>query len=298
MGHIFRAETAAMSGTREPVGRFMRRDAWTEGRQFLEEAVRREPDDAEARAHLGFFCVKESRYDVRRGLAEFDAALRRDPRCWIARIYRAVVRAYLKEYDAAMKEVREAEAAGAPAESAAWAEGCVELEAGSAEKAGVHFRRLVAMRPESGNMLMLAKACSQAGDNEQALAWAKKASGTDPDDFRAPVYMGIYLAYLRRFAESRAALTKAETMKKDYALLHHTWAYVAREEGKGTEVEERLRTVLDIDPDYVTSRKMLADLCAGSGRVEEARRHYLSALELFPDYAEARDGLRRLEPLR
>jgi tetratricopeptide (TPR) repeat protein len=270
---------------------FARRDAWSEGRRFFEDVARRNPRNAEACAHLGFFSVKESRYDTRRGMAEYEAALRLDPACAAAYLYRAVTRAYLGQRQAAVADLRAAETNGADPDDLLWAKGCVELEAGSAEKAAALFNRLVERRADSSGYLMLAKAYAQAGKNMEALDSAAKAAEADPRDFRAWVYAGIYLAYLQRYEEARASLSRAETMEKRYALLHHAWAYVARAEGKTTETEERLRTALDVDPDYVTSRKMLADLCAETGRPEEARRHYKAALELFPDYAEAREGL-------
>ena len=273
---------------------FARRDAWRAGRIFFEEAVLREPRGADAHAHLGFFCVKETLFDTKRGLAEFAAALELDPACVWAYLYRSFTLGSLQRLEAAREAIRAAERLGAGVEDLTWARACVELDAGSVDEAVAQFRRLVDLENDSTSMILLSQAYSQRGHNNEALAWARKAFETDPEDFRAPTYMGVYLAYLRRFGEARAALEKAQSFGVPYALLHHTLAFAARGEGKTGESERHLRKALEIDPEYVTSRKRLADLCAASGRVPEAREHYLKALERFPDYKGAREALLRL----
>ncbi len=295
LGNFLCQETEELT-LREKVRGFMSRDRWREGRRILEEEVRRDPGDAEARAHLGFFCVKESRYDTARGLAEYAAALALDPKCFAANLYRAVTLGYLGKPAEAMKDLDAAEDNNAPPDDLLWAEGCVALETGSPEKAQALFRRLVELRPDSSGYIMLAKSYYQAGRIDEALVWLTKSLEADPQDFRPLVYRGIYLAFLRRFDEARGALAQAERMNKDYALLHHSLAYIDREEGKIADAERRLRTALAVDPDYVTSMKMLAEICAESGRVEEAENYYKAALELFPDYREAREGLSRIQP--
>ena len=279
---------------KEKARSFARRDAWRAGRIYFEEAVLREPRNADAHAHLGFFCVKETLFDTKRGLAEFAVALDLDSSCVWAHLYRSFTFGSLQRLEAAREAIRAAERLGARPEDLTWARACVELDAGSVDEAVAQFRRLVEMERDSTSMILLSQAHSQAGDNVQALAWAQKASEADAEDFRAPVYMGVYLAYLKRFAEARAELKKAEESGAGYPLLHHTLAYAAREEGKTDEAERHLREALAVDPEYVTSRKWLADLCAASGRVPEAREHYRRALERFPGYTEAREALLRL----
>jgi tetratricopeptide (TPR) repeat protein len=280
---------------REKARSFSRRDDWRAGRLFFEGEVRRDPGGAEAHAHLGFFCVKESLFDTKRGLAEFSAALALDPGCVWAHLYRSFTLGSLQKLAQAREAVAAAERLGARPEQLAWARACVELDAGSVDEAVVQFRRLVDLEKDSTSMILLSQAYSQAGDNAEALAWAGRAFAADAGDFRAPAYMGIYLAYLKRFAEARAELERALALGPDYPLSHHALAYVAGQEGKSDEEERRLRKVVELDPEYVTSRKRLADICAATGRVPEAREHYRRALERFPEYKEAEDALRRLD---
>ncbi len=279
---------------REEARRFARRDRWTAGRIYFEEAVRLRPTFADARAYLGFFCVKESRFDTARGLAEFSAALELDPTCAAAYVYRAITLGSLLRRAEADAALAAAEKFGAPPADLALARGSVELEAGSVEKAVVHFQALVELEKDATSLLLLAQAHLQAGRREEALSCARQAFAAEPDDFRAPVYGAIALAYLERFEEARAELNRASELDADYALLHHTRAYVALKTCSLKEAEEHARACLRCDPHYVTSRKLLADLCAASGRVEEARAHYQTALLLFPDYTEAREALQRL----
>ncbi len=280
---------------REKARGFSRRDDWSAARHFFEAEVLRVPRGAEVHAHLGYFCMKESRYDTSRSLTEYSAALALDAGCALAHVYRAVTLASLQRPAQAREALLAAERLGAAPEDLIWARGSVELDAGSAAEAVSRFGLLVEREKDSTSMILLSQAHSQAGDNAAALAWAKKAAAADPGDFRAPTYAGIYLAYLKRFAEARAELEKALLGGAQYPLLRHALAYVAREEGKPAEEERRLRETLALDPEYVTSRKRLADVCAATGRVQEAREHYHRALERFPDYEEARESLDRLD---
>jgi tetratricopeptide (TPR) repeat protein len=283
-----------MSALSEKARGFSSRDAWRAGRLFFEEEVRRAPRSADAHAHLGFFCVKETLFDTKRGLAEFAAALELDPDCVWAYLYRAFALGSLQQPEAAREAILAAERRGARPEDSTWARACVELDAGSVAEAVALFRRLVDAEKDSTSMILLSQALSQAGDNVEALAWATKAFAADAADFRAPTYAGIYLAYLNRFGEARAELERAAGLNDEYPLLHHALAHVALEKGDKKEAERRLRKALEVDPEYVTSRKWLADLCAASGRVPEAREHYRRALERFSGYKEAREALLRL----
>ena len=279
---------------REKARSFSRRDAWRAGRLSFEEEVHRAPRNAEAHAHLGFFCVKETLFDTKRGLAEFSAALALDAGCVWAHLYRSFTLGSLQDLAGAREALSAAERLGARPEDLTWARACVELDAGSVTEAVAQFRRLVDMEKNSTSMILLSQALSQAGDNAEALVWARKAFEADSEDFRAPTYMGVYLAYLKRFVEARAELEKAAAFGAAYPLLNHTLAYVAKEEEKSDEEERHLRDALAVDPEYVTSRKRLGDLCAASGRVPEAREHYRRAVERFPGYAAAREALKRL----
>ena len=286
----------AQARLNEAARRFARRDSWKSGRLFFEKAVRRDPGSADARAHLGFFCVKESRFDTKRGLAHFDAALALDPGCAAAYVFRAITLGSLRRKAAASAALSTARRRGASARDLAYAQGSVELESGSGEKAIAHFRRLVRIEADSTSMILLSQAYSQAGKNKDALAWARRASAADRRDFRAHVYAGIALIHLGRSKEARAELGKAAAGGgARYPLLHHSRAYLARREGSARDAERHSRSALRCDPDYVASRKLLADICAESGRIKEARRHYRRALRLFPDYPEAREALRRLQ---
>jgi len=279
---------------REAALRFIRRDAWKDGRAFFEDAARKTPENAEAHAHLGFFLVKESRYDTTRGLAELDRALRLDPGCALACVYKAIVLACLRDGAAAARAVEGARRLAAAPQDLLWAQAYIELNTGDVKKAIGHFRALAETSGDATSLILLSQAISQSGDDMEALKVARKAAEKDPDDFRAPLYAGIYLVQLGRCEEARRELAHAAKLNGASPLLHHTLAYAALREVRIAEAEGHLREALRLDPDYVTSRKMLADLCAASGRTAEARSHYERALTLFPDFPEAHEALRRL----
>jgi tetratricopeptide (TPR) repeat protein len=279
----------------EAARRFARRDSWKAGRLYFEKTVRARPRDAQARANLGFFCVKETRFDTKRGLAQFGAAIALDPGCADAYIYKAITLGSLGRAGGAAAALSSAKRCGASASDISFARGSVELESGSGKKGIVHFRRMVQLEKDSTSMILLCQAYIQAGKNKEALKWARRACAADRNDFRARVYAGIALIYLGRLAEARTELKKASKGGGSYLLLRHTLAYLAVLEGDTREAERRLRSALRLDPRYAPSIKLLGDLCADTGRVREARRQYRRALKLFPGHSEVRDALRRLD---
>jgi tetratricopeptide (TPR) repeat protein len=53
------------------------------------------------------------------------------------------------------------------------------------------------------------------------------------------------------------------------------------------EAERYYRRSLEIDPHYPLAHFNLGNICDEQGRLEEARAHYVVALLLLPDYADA-----------
>jgi len=269
---------------RDTARRFANRDAWSEGRAWFEAR----PPEPESLAHLAFFVVKESRYDTDRGLALIDRALERDPSCAVAYVYRAMILGTLLQEAPARVALAEARARGALEEDLVRTEAWMNLDLWRMDEALAGFHRLVEICPASTSAILLCTAYLQASRHEDAHHWALQAAAREPDDFRAPTYAGVALAYLGRHEEARAALSDALALRADSPLVHHTLAWIAYDEEDLAAAERHLRDALAADPLYVTSRKMLGDVCARTDRAEEAREHYDEALRSFPDYAAAR----------
>ncbi len=289
---------------REIARRYANRDRWTPGRVVFERMVRLSPNNAEAYAHLAFFVVKEGRYDTERGLTLLDRALTLDPQCAIAWVYRAMILGTLlaaEDAHTALETARRMSSACEGRQRAllevdilrtrAW----IDLDLWRLDDAIAGFERLVELCPESSSCILLATAYIQAGRFEEGLRAAHAALSREPDDFRGFAYAGVALLRLRRLDDARACLASAIALNPRSPLCHHTLAVASLGEGEVLAAEAHLRASLRADRRYVTSRKLLADLCAQSGRTAEARRHYRQAVAAFPGYTDAKAALEALE---
>jgi Flp pilus assembly protein TadD len=279
------------SSLRATARRFANRDAWTEGRAWFEERL----VDAESRAHLAFFVAKESRYDTDRAFALLAESLSLDPACALAWVYRAMILGTLLRSDEAADALERAAALGALEEDLVRTRAWIALDAWRLDDAIEGFARLVEICPESSSCVLLATAHLQAGQYEDAVVWARRALEREADDFRGHAYAGVALTYMGRFRDAREELLAAARLAPGSPMVHHALGYAALQAGDEAAAERHLRDAVRVDPLYVTSQKLLADLCARSGRAGEARTRYLAALTLFPDYPAAREGLARLE---
>lgn len=273
---------------------FANRDRWVDGVAFFEKYVNEHPSCAEARAHLAFFVVKESRYDTERGLRLIEDALHIDAECAVAWVYRGMIFGTLLQEEPALQALHEARRLGALEADVVRTRAWISLDLWRLDDALAGFHHLVEICEESSSCVLLSTAYLQAGKWEEACHHAREALRREPDDFRAYAYAGVALAYLGRHAEARGELEEALRLCPTSPLVHHTLGYSALQEGDVDAAELHLRNALTADPRYVTSRKLLGDICAGSNRVEEARAHFESALETFPDFSAARQALEAL----
>ena len=283
-----------MSLMRAQARRYANRDAWIEGRRFFETRVEQYPLDAQARAHLAFFVVKESRYDTQRALRLLDEAIALDPGCAIAWVYKSMVLGTLLDESGAREALERAEAAGALEEDVVRTRAWNALDVWKLDEAIAGFEHLVEICAESSSCVLLATAFLQAGKHDDARRWALAAVEREPDDFRGHAYAGIAVLAQGSVAEARAHLEQAAALAPDSPMVAHALGMAALREGDLTRAERHLRAAVRIDPLYVTSQRALADLCARDGRTAEARRHYEAALAVFPGYLEARAGLEAL----
>lgn len=72
-------------------------------------------------------------------------------------------------------------------------------------------------------------------------------------------------------------------------------AYVCWRRGKNAEAQELLQRAEAVNPSDARVHSSMGQFFAGTGRLEQARREYQTALRLAPDNAEAREGLKELD---
>ena len=275
--------------------RFADRDAWSDGRAWFEARAAEHPEDPLVLSYLGFFVVKESRFDTARGSALVEQALQLDPRCALAVAYRAMICGATCRGDEALRDLALARDLGL--EQAEWLRvaGWIYLDLWMLDEAIEAYHALVELVATSTSSMLLATAYLQAGRLDEARSWACRAAELDPDDVRAWTYAGVACAYGGQLEAADELLARASQCPRQSPLLHHTRAWVAVRRACWAEAEGHLLEVLRLDPLYVTSIKLLGDVRVALGRLPEARACYERSLELFPSYDEARKALEALD---
>lgn len=218
---------------------------------YLQSAIERKPDYANAHSNLGLVLLDGDRFD------EAEAAFLRalelapndpDPVINLGNLYRATKR---------------------PAE---------------AERS---YRNALNMAPENVNALynfgLLLAEQDRLGEAEAAF---RRALGIQPD--QADVYndLGNVLKDTLRFHESKQAYRKAIALRPDYADAHCNLGMLLVEEGKQDAAMAEFRRTLELAPGHPDALNSLANQLSMSGQLEQAEQAYRQALAIRPDCAD------------
>ncbi len=235
----------ALLGKQDPRGAF-----WQ-----LDETVRLDPANLDARLELGQFLIFQKEPEQRRALEYADEVLKADPKRWEAHVLKARA-----------------------------------LEAlGEAEDAGEHYQAAVAAAPDKGTpLLLLANYQRVAGRAAEAEANFRKLTEVDAG-FAAQAALGGFLATQpERGAEAEAAYRKGIELAKEsevspaHLLLANYFAGTQRL----ADAEQVLRDAVAAAPGNLDLIYALARFFHALGRVSEADAMIQQATEAKPKDAE------------
>lgn len=272
---------------------------------FLEEAIRLEPADADAHANLGALLLKSGQYP--QALAAYAAALTLQPDNAAARLGLPRALAGSDLPDLAVAAFRDGLAASPEPSEAPTA---VEL----AKLLGAHGRRedarallddMLARHPEHEALLRIARELAEPADCTEEVAeavdMASNADGvTDP----------VTAAARRLTATPRvASATLCEALFME-GCRHHRGGHIERSKrfferilkidpahvnalcnlgaitlglGEVPRALALLQSAVTLAPELAPARIALADALMAGGRFEQAGAHYRKALELLPN---------------
>jgi tetratricopeptide (TPR) repeat protein len=223
-----------------------------------EEALRINPDYAEANNNLGGALMKQDRLEE--AIAHFQQALRTRP-------------------DYADAHYNLGNALG---------------QLGRLQEAVGHYEQALRIRPgfaEAHNNL--AKTLIQMGRPAEAIEHWKQALGINPDFAEAQYNLGLALMGEGRLQEAIGHYEKALRIKPDDVQAQCNLGNALVQTGKPQEAIERYEQALRIDPDYAEAHYNLGVALKQAGRVQEAIQHYEQALRIKPDFVEAQNALAR-----
>ncbi len=135
---------------------------------------------------------------------------------------------------------------------------------------------------------------------ERALVEVRRAQAAAPWSFLPYYFLGDLQMRLGRLAEARADLTRAIRIAPRHAASHLALGLLCLQERKPAEAEAEFRTVLRINDDRtlagVASFHLSTVLAADPLRRKEAVRWADRAVQLLPDWDQARQLIKSLEP--
>ncbi|WP_315767337.1 MULTISPECIES: tetratricopeptide repeat protein [unclassified Bradyrhizobium] len=272
---------------------------------FLEEAIRLEPADADAHANLGGLLLKSGQYP--QALAAYAAALTLQPDNAAARLGLPRALAGSDLPDLAVAAFRDGlTASPEPAEAPAAAALAELLDAhGGREDAKALLDEMLARHPDHEALLRIAHEPAEPADGAEEAAGAVDMAanadrGTDP----------VTAVALRMTATPRvASATLCEALFME-GCRHHRGGDIARSRrfferileidpahvnalcnlgsitlarGDVARAQILLQSAVTLAPGLAPARIAFADALMAGGRFEQAGVHYRKALELLPD---------------
>ena len=133
----------------------------------------------------------------------------------------------------------------------------------------------------------LAKALSDSGRNQEAVAHHKKAVALSPSNPEAWLNYGKTASSLGRYGDALTYYDKALSLKTDYAEAALNKGATLKELGRFEEAVELAELALNINPNLAEAWSNKGVALKEIKRYEEAIAHYDRALSLRPEYCDA-----------
>ena len=135
-----------------------------------------------------------------------------------------------------------------------------------------------------------------------AVLWRAFGVSRSRSRFIRPAACGLLLGGLGLLSWQHAgAFRDNESLWRDTLakhpscwMAHNNWGYELAEQGKVDEAKAHYLAALDVYPSFPEAHFNLGDLSGAEGRTEEALAQYRAAVEAKPDFAEAHNNLSNL----
>jgi len=174
--------------------------------------------------------------------------------------------------------------------------GTVRLKQGQVEAAAAEYRAALGIDPgyaEARNNL--AFSLQRLGRTDEAASEYREAIRLRPDSAKTRDNLGVLLFRTGRLDEAAVEFREAIRAQPDYGPAHYNLANVLQSQGRPAEAIASYRRALEFErsPLAAEIHNDLGVALATTGRIVEAREHFRQALEIRPDFADARANLQR-----
>ena len=142
-------------------------------------------------------------------------------------------------------------------------------------------------QPKNDALHLLGVIALQVGKNDVAVDLITKALSLKPDYAEAHSNLGNALQGLGELEEAVASYHKALSLKPDYFEAQTNLGTALQGLGEREDAVASCRKALAIKPDYAEAHYNLGIALHDLGNLNEAEKHFLRALELKADFPEA-----------
>ena len=229
---------------------------YKEAIKSFKQALRINPDDAEAHFNLGVAYGGLGKY--KEAIESYKQAIRIDPDC----------------------------------RDAHYNLGVAYYESGRHQEAIESYKHTIRIDPDCKSAhYNLGLTYGKLGKREEAIEACKQAIRINPDDAKALSFLGTCYVFLDKHKEAIDAYEQAIRIDPDYAVAHSGLGLVYNFIGKHNEAIKALKQAIRFNPDYADTHNNLGLAYYNTGRYKEAIESYKQAIKVDPDFALAHNGL-------
>ncbi len=163
---------------------------------------------------------------------------------------------------------------------------------GDLTKAEGIYQQIIQSDPNQPDALhLLGVIAHQLGKNDTAVDLITKALTIRPDFAKAHNNLGLALQGQGKLDEALTSYKKALAIMPDFSKAHYNLGGVLDELGKLDEAVASYRNAISVDPDFAEAHFFLGKALKQRDELSEAMASYHQALSINPDFAEAHNNL-------
>jgi tetratricopeptide (TPR) repeat protein/2-polyprenyl-3-methyl-5-hydroxy-6-metoxy-1,4-benzoquinol methylase len=232
---------------------------------------------------------------IAEAMAQYDAAVKADPRCARAHLNRGNILLADAQLDEARSAYQLAIACDAQYAAAHFNLGNLDYRAGEFEHALRSYQASVDIKPDFADAFVaMANALDSLGHSAQAVASYERALAINPNYAEAHLNLGVLAVNQRRHHDAASSLHRALEIRPDYASAHYYLGLASLGLGRSGEAIESLRTSVRIDPTMHHVHYSLGMILSNlhpNPQLEEAASSLRRATDIKPDFAQAHRNL-------
>ena len=135
----------------------------------------------------------------------------------------------------------------------------------------------------------------EEGDLQKALAIYSEANIKEPNSTETLFKMGYTLGLQERDDEALEYYKEVLELDKSNTYTHQAMASIYRKNKEYASAKLHLNALVDIDDSNPITFYNYGNLLVDMGHFEEAKGMYINAIELNPDFSEAKEELEKLQ---